>query len=137
MTEWKFAMLMLAPFMRGHQMMRTWAAVMGASVATFFVHDPIGFVAIDAIAAALVMARPNGLPQKAIGALFALMVMFDLGFYLSPSADWALFSSVLTGIGWVQWLILAGWTGHDAWRNYRGWSDATDRLPAAYQRRIR
>ena len=129
-------MLMLSPFMRGHQMLRTWIAVMGASVATMFFHGAVAFIAIDAIAAAVVMARPTGLPQKVIGALFALMVMFDLGFYLSPSADWGLFSAVLTGIGWLQWLILAGWTGHGFWRDYRVWSDTANRPPAPYQRRV-
>lgn len=129
-------MLGLSPFMRGHQMLRTWAAVMGASAATYFVHDPVGYMAIDAIAAAIVMARPAGLPQRAIGALFTLMVLFDLGFYLSPHADWGLFVSALSIVGWVQWLILAGWAGHDAWGHYLRWSDPRSGSPVAYKRRF-
>ena len=135
MTHWEMAMLGLAPLMRGHQMLRTWLAVMGASVATYFVHDPMGYMAIDAIAAAIVMARPSGLAQKAIGALFTLMVLFDLGFYLSPQHGWDLFVSALSFVGWVQWLILVGWVGHDAFRRYRGWASPPDRVPAPYKGR--
>jgi hypothetical protein len=135
--EWKLAMLALAPFLRGRQKQRTWVAMFGASVATYFVHDPVGFLAIDAIAAAIVVARPSGLPQKAIGGLFVWMMMFDLGFLLSPHAGWDLFFTLSTGLGWFQWMILAGWEGHDAWRRYRNWSDAVDRPPPAYEGRVR
>ena len=137
MTSWDVAMLGLAPLMRGHQMARTWVAVMGASVATFFVHDPVGFMAIDAVAAAIVMARPSGLAQRAIGALFTIMVMFDLGFFLSPQRNYDMFYGVLMVIGWGQWLILAGWTGHDLWGRYRNWSSPANGAPPAYQRRVR
>jgi hypothetical protein len=133
-------MLVIAPFMRGRPMLRTWAALLGASVATYWVQTPLGYLAIDAVAAAIVVARPSGLAQKAIGALFVCMVLFDLGFYLSPviadflnqfgfrlseQADVELFRAVLTWIGWVQAAILAGWLGHDAWGRYRNWSNPT------------
>jgi hypothetical protein len=120
-------MLVIAPFMRGRPMLRTWAALLGASVATYWVHTPLGYLAIDAVAAALVVARPSGLAQKAIGALFVCMVLFDLGFYLSPQFNGELFRAILTGIGWVQWLILGAWAGHDTWGRYRNWSN-----PALY-----
>lgn len=137
LTSWKVAMLALTPFMRGNQMLRTWAAVFGASVATYFFQGVPAFIAIDAIAAALVIARPSGLAQKSIGALFVCMLLFDLGFYLSPQENVDLFRAVLTGIGWFQWLILLGWTGHDCWRRYRSWSDAPYSPPAAYQGPVR
>lgn len=137
LTAWKAAMLMLTPFMRGRQMLRAWVAMFGASVAAYFVRDPVAYIAIDAIAAALVMARPSGLPQRAIGALFVLMLMFDLGFYLSPQANPGLFYMVLMALGWGQWAILAGWTGHDAWRNYRGWADPVGNPSVAHERTVR
>ena len=137
MTEWKLAMLALAPLMRGHEMLRTWLAMFGASVAALLVQDVVAYIAIDAIAGAIVMARPSGLAQKAIGALFVLMVMFDLGFYLSPHADWGLFASALSAVGWVQWVILGAWSGHAAWGRYRGWADARNGLPAANKGRFR
>ena len=129
-------MLGLSPFMRGRQMLRTWIVLMGASVATYVVHDPVSFMAIDAISAAAIMARPSGLPQRAIGALFTLMVLFDLGFYLSPQNGWGLYYSALSVVGWVQWAILAGWAGHDWFGRYRSWASPAGGLPAAYKRRV-
>lgn len=110
-------------------MLRTWIAMFGASVAAYWVQDVVAYIAIDAICAALIMARPSGVAQKAIGALFVLMVMFDLGFYLSPQTDWGSFAGALTATGWVQWCILLGWTGHDAWGRYRNWANALDSPP--------
>lgn len=130
-------MLMLAPMMRGNQMLRTWVALFGASVATFFFTGVPAFVAIDAIAAALIIARPSGLAQKTIGALFVCMVLLDLGFYLSPQENVDLFRAILTGIGWFQWAVLLGWTGHDAWGRYCSWSGAPYSPPAALKGPVR
>jgi hypothetical protein len=135
MTEWKWAMLAIIPFLRGREMVRTWAVMFTASMATFVIHTPVGYMAIDAVAAALVMVRPAGLPQRLIGALFVGMLMFDLGFYLSPGADQVLFNGILTGIGWLQWAILGAWTGHDIWRNHRVGADAADGVSVARQGR--
>ena len=134
LTAWDAAMLALLPFLRGHQMARTWAALGGASIATFFVHDPVGYIAIDAIAAALVLRDPAGLPQKAIASLFVVMMFFEIGFVLSPQASWETFTAVLTGLGWAQWAILAGWFGGERWRHYQAWDRAVDRPPPAFQR---
>lgn len=134
---WNYAMIALAPLLRGNQMRRTWVAMFGASVATYFFHGVTAFIAIDAIAAALVIARPSGLAQKAIGALFVCMLLFDLGFYLSPQENVDLFRAILIGIGWFQWFILLGWTGHDYWRRYRDWSDAPYSPPAALEGPVR
>jgi hypothetical protein len=136
-APWKVAMICIAPFMRGRPMLRTWVALFAASVATYFVHTPLGYLVIDAVAASLIVARPSGLAQKAIGALFVSMVLFDLGFYLSPQADENLFRTVLTGIGWIQWLILGAWGGYDLLGRYRDWNSGVDRPPVAHQRRIR
>lgn len=135
-NPWKAAMLVIAPMMRGRPMFRTWIALFGASVATFFVHAPLGYLAIDAIAASIVVARPSGLAQKAIGVLFVCMVLFDLGFYLSPQADSDLFRTILTGIGWLQWLILGAWAGHDLLGRYRNWNSGVDCPPHTVQRRV-
>lgn len=137
MTEWKWAMLALLPLLRGREMQRTWAVMFVASLATFVIHGPVAYMAIDALAAALIMVRPAGLAQRMIGALFVVMLMFDLGFYLSPGADGNLFRSILTGIGWVQWLILGVWTSHDLWRHHRGNADLVHRVSPARQGRTR
>ena len=134
-TSWDAAMLALLPLLRGHQMARTWAALGGASLATFFVHDPVGYIVIDAIAAALVLRDPAGLPQKAIARLFVLMIFFEIGFaFFSPRASWETFTAILTWIGWAQWAILAGWFGGERFRHYQTWDRAADRPPPAAQR---
>lgn len=137
MNGWDAAMIALAPFLRGHQMQRTWLAVIGASVATFFVHDPLGFILIDVAAAVIVMAAPSSKPQKMIGAVFCLMIIFELAFMLTPRNNWDLFVNSLMALGWVQVAILAGWTGHDHFRRYLRWSDPGSGPPAGVQRRVR
>ena len=129
-------MLTTGMFLQSRPMLRTWAALFGASIAAFWIYSPLGYLAIDLIAASLIVARPSGLAQKAIGALFVCMVLFDLVFYLSPQADVELFRATLTGISWVQWLILGTWIGHDTWRRYHNWSNATGSIPYSGQRRV-
>ena len=136
MTSWDAAMLGLSPFMRGHQMMRTWLALMCASLPTFIVTDAVGYFLVDVTAAAIVMARPAGLPQRMIGGLFTLMALFDLGYVLSSQADWSLFTSALRYTGWAQWAVLAGWAGHDFLGRFVRWNGPAHGASAANQRRI-
>jgi hypothetical protein len=137
LTSWNYAMLAIAPFMRGKPMLRTWVALSAASFLSWHSTDLTAWIAIDAIAAAIVVSRPANLPQKLIGALFVCMVLFDLGFYLSPQADSGLFIAVCTAIGWLQWAVLAGWTGNDAWRRFSDWNSVGDRPPDTVERHIR
>lgn len=130
-------MLLIAPIMRQKPMLRTWAAMFGASIAALYSPSLAGYMVIDGIAAAIIMSRPAGLPQRAIGALFALMMVFDLGFYLSPQQGWDLFVAASTAIGWVQWAILGVWAGHDAWGRYIRWSDPRNGIPPPVQRGAR
>lgn len=130
-------MMLLLPFLRGRHKLRTWAAVFGASIATYFIQDPVGYLIIDSIAAAIVVARPAGIAQKIIGMLFVWMMMFDLGYLLSPHAGWDLFFGLSLALGWLQFTILAGWEGHDAIRRYRDWSDPLHGSLPADQRRVR
>lgn len=129
-------MLALTPFMRGHQMARTWLALMAASLSTFVVHDAVGYFLVDVTAAAIVMSRPSSIPQRLIGALFTLMALFDLGYVLSPQGDWTLFTSALRWVGWAQWAVLAGWAGYDFLGRYIRWSRPAGGASTAYQRRI-
>ena len=119
-TDWKVAMLLLVPFIRGHQKVWAWAVLMGASLSTYVVTGAVGYMAIDIVAAALILAtKPSNLPQRLIGALFVGMLMFDLGFYLSPQANPEILRFNLVALGWLQWAVLAAWTFHDFRRNYR------------------
>ena len=136
MTSWDAAMLGLTPFMRGHQMMRTWLALMGASLSTFVVHDAVGYFLVDVTAAAIVMSRPSSIPQRLIGALFTLMALFDLGYVLSSQADWTLFTGALRWFGWAQWAVLAGWAGHDFLGRFVRWNGPADSASLARERRL-
>jgi hypothetical protein len=137
LTSWNYAMFAIAPLMRGRPMLRTWFALSAASFLAWHSTGLVAWIAIDAIAAAIVVSRPSGLAQKLIGALFVGMVLFDLGFYLSPQANSGLFIAVCTAIGWFQWAVLTGWIGHDLWRRYRNWDSPADSAPVAVQGRIR
>jgi len=129
-------MIAIAPLMRGRPMFRTWLALTLASIGAWLVNDIAAYIVIDLLAASIVVARPSSLPQKLIGALFICMVLFDIGYYLSPRADGELFLSVLTAIGWFQWFVLVGWAGHGAWRRYIHWSDPAGSVFATNQRRV-
>lgn len=142
MTSWDAAMLGLTPFMRGHQMMRTWLALMGASLSTFVVHDAVGYFLVDVTAAGIVMSKPSSLPQRLIGALFTLMAVYDFGFWAAGAlfglqGDWTLFTSALRYTGWAQWAVLAGWAGHDFLGRFVRWNGPADSASLARERRIR
>lgn len=113
LTAWKLALLAVLPFLRSEGMLRTWAAMMGGSLATFTFHSPESWFIIDAISAAIVLRPLAGLMQKAIGICFVGMMFFSLGFIIGGQADPALYRMALTGAGWVQWALLLGWTIHD------------------------
>lgn len=130
-------MLGLTPFMRGHQMLRTWLALMGASLSTFIITDPVGYIMVDGVAAAIVMARPAGLAQKAIGALFTLMMLFDLVYALTPQHNYGIFINALRVVGWAQWAVFAGWVIHDRWGRYLRWVSPASGSPPSGERRIR
>lgn len=88
----------------------------GASAAAMLVppgHAP-SYMAIDMLAGALILTRPAGLPQRAIGLLFAFMVTFDLGFIVADNPDQV--TTYITAnvfMGWVQWAILLAWGAID------------------------
>lgn len=124
-------MLTLIPFLRGRPKLRTWCAMAGASAATLYVQGPVGYVAIDALAAVVVISRPAGLAQKAIGTLFALMMIFDLVYALTARANPELFYNSLIALGWVQWAILGAWIGHDYVGRYLRWASVGNGPPAA------
>ncbi|MCR4297254.1 MAG: hypothetical protein NUV75_00665 [Gallionella sp.] len=113
MTDWKLAMIVVLPFLSGEGKLRAWAALLGASLAAMVLHEPFEWFIIDAIAAAIVMRPLAKVPQKAIGICFIGMMFYSLGFIIGGEGDPYLYRMVLTGIGWIQWAILAGWVGHD------------------------
>jgi len=112
MQPWHWAMLALLPFMGDSHRLRTWAALMGASVAPHLlpVMSVEWYVVIDAVAGTLVLRRPTGCAQRAIGALFALMVVYSVGYMLADNpAGASVYLDAHTITGWAQWGCLAGW----------------------------
>lgn len=103
-------MLLLLPFMlQRRSMLRTWAALLANSMAAAFFPLVGAYIIIDGISAALVMRRPRGLAQRAIGLLFAGMVLTHVGFLLSPQASGLLHWQVNMLIGWLQMACLFLW----------------------------
>jgi hypothetical protein len=132
-------MLVSLPFMTAAPKLRTWATMFVSSGATLFV--PVGhapaYLAIDLISGALVLMRPAGLPQRAIGLLFAFMCMFDLGFILSghpERMDTYISANVL--IGWLQWAILLAWGAYGV-RQYLARRHGAVRGPIPAGKRVR
>ncbi|MGL5734045.1 MAG: hypothetical protein ACRCYS_04185 [Beijerinckiaceae bacterium] len=139
MSEWKIAMLAALPLMTAGPKLRTWLALMGAAAAATIVPTMtlgpnvdsvvIGwYISIDALAGWVVLRHPAGWVQKFIGAAFALMVSFHVGFLIADRPAATLdYLHWLAWAGWVQWAALAGWGVHDvgkgasnrlrAWRN--------------------
>jgi hypothetical protein len=128
--SWYIAMVALLPFLWDGNpwspRIRSWLVLMAASLLTF-VHQSHGFyIAINIMGAGLILAYPVTQWQRAIGLLFVVMGFLVLGHYLSAlqnfsSAERALpvLMQGLYAIGWAQFFVLLGWTGHELFRRYR------------------
>ncbi len=116
LTPWKAAMLLILPLMGRAPKLRAWIAVMGSSVLAWLLPlSPEMYLAIDLACGALVLAKPAGIPQKAIGLVFANMALIDAGYIVSPQADHGiLYYWIMLVLGWVQFAILATWGAYDA-----------------------
>ena len=112
MTAWHLGMLALLPFMGSGPKARTWAALMCAGVTPWLLPAMAvpAYIVIDAIAGAVVLRRPAGFTQRAIGACFALLVMFHVGFLMSHTGgDTAMYYQANVVTGWAQFILLAAW----------------------------
>jgi hypothetical protein len=137
MTDWKLAMLLALPLMVAWRAglprlemtrrLRVWGAMFGASLVAAMVPalpltspPPMGTMAaymLADFAGAWIALRPKpiGCAQRAIGLLFAAMVLFHVGFILSAQGSSAtLYTSALGLFGWVQWACLVLWGGYGA-----------------------
>lgn len=133
MSLWKFAMIAIIPLMwtelrlRGFdpQKVRVWLAMMGGSLVAKLVGfmavsgaDQLGiYIALDIAVASVILAKPRGLPQKSIGALSGVMVLFGVGYLLSVTmggGNPSLYGEVMQGLSWARWGILFSWGAGDA-----------------------
>jgi len=71
-------------------------------------------LAIDAIAAAVILYRLSGQWQVALGLTYCLQIAMHLAYGLLSSAHAWPYYSALTAIAWLQLLLVAGWSG-DVW----------------------
>lgn len=140
------------------QKLRTWAALVGASLLNWAVTPQTGgvpilqYIAIDSLAALVLIWPPASQFQRKITALFAIMVLTHVGFaagrlawgdiaweamVLPSQAHW----TVNNLLGWVQFALLAWWGGSDVGRYVRnnrgGGSVGGDRHGVANIRRGR
>ena len=116
MTAWHFAMLGIIPLMGSRQRMRCWVTMLAASAAAWLIGAaaPIPYMFIDLVGGLVILTRPYGIGQRAIGMVFAMMAIFDAGYLLSPQVDnGQLYTEALTFLGWVQFSILTIWGLHD------------------------
>lgn len=126
---WPVAMVCLLPLLAAGSPMRlagvhipwgkrgrTWLVLFCAGFAgTLFAAELIfAFAAIDGVAAAMVLKRPRGEAQRAIGLLFVGMLFVHLGFYLAcrmqPGPhDFTVYAQINRLLGWLQWACLLSW----------------------------
>ncbi len=100
---------------------RTWLILFGAALAGGFFDagNIMAFAAIDAVAVYLVLKRPRGEAQKAIGLIFAMMLCVHIGFYVACHMQpgphdvegYAAYNRLL---GWLQWAFLFSWGASSA-----------------------
>ena len=133
MTGWQIAMLYLAAFIVAHfawdvrpwHRVRTWIALFGAGFVGHLANAQYGgtdrlmaaYIVIDLTAAAIVLVRPAGLAQKAIGFCFAVMVLAHIGMVIASvfgPANPASYDDLNMRLGWAQFLILLLWSCEDA-----------------------
>ena len=125
-------MLYLAAFIVAHfawdvrpwHRVRTWIALFGAGFLGQYANATISnvdalmasYIALDLTAAAIVLVRPAGIAQKAIGFCFAVMVLAHIG-VVSASAvgpiNTVIYDDLNTRLGWAQFLVLLLWSCDD------------------------
>lgn len=90
-------------------MVRTWLALLAACGAAWLFPHIAAFIAIDLIAAAIVVKHPSGWHQRLICLAFIAMIMVEVGYIVSPNMDEAVVSNAGLVLGWIQWALLIRW----------------------------
>jgi len=108
--------------------LRTWAAMMWSSFLAWgavmvpdatLMHVVLMFIAIDIVAGYIVMIRPAGHAQKAIGLCYMVMIFYHIGIAAASLYGPVFtdsYTAFLTATGWAQFAILTLWSGWDVGR---------------------
>lgn len=134
MTLWHAGMLALLPVLwagarartswAARAKVHTWVALMVAGCIPWLLPAMAvpAYIGVDAVAGAIVLRRPAGCAQRAIGACFALLVMFHVGFLASyaPGNEY-MYYQANTATGWAQFALLAVWGLADAGKAVLHW----------------
>lgn len=125
-------MLCLAVFIGAHfvwnvrpwHRVRSWLALFAAGLLGHVANVNLGgtdwlmgaYIAIDLAAAGIILIRPAGIAQKAIGFCFAVMVLAHIGVLsasLSGPINTTTYNDLNVRLGWAQFLILLLWSCTD------------------------
>ena len=119
MTSWQIAMLLALPLCLEPIRFRTWAAMfasglVGHIVSAAYPAPILAFMAIDIVAALVILARPKGLAQQYIGITYVGMICSHIGYAIArnPLAI-NVYYEMLTAAGWLAWGILLCWGASD------------------------
>jgi len=105
--------------------LRTWGAMFGSSLLAWAIPNiPLiwliaCFIIIDTLAGFVVMVRPAGAAQKAIGFFYFIMLLQHIAVAiasLSGPVNTTSYQASLVFAGWSQFAILLAWSGWDVGR---------------------
>ncbi len=107
--------------------LRTWAALFCSSLAGWIAVanseavPVLSFIIIDILAGVVVLARPAGLAQRAIGLCYGVMILSHIGYkiallYFQGVVSSTSYEAFMTFAGWAQLVILTVWSGWDVGR---------------------
>lgn len=107
--------------------LRTWAAMFCSSLAGWFAVSFYGgvpvlsFIIIDTLAGVIVLARPAGIAQRAIGLCYGVMILSHIGYkiallWFNGVVSSTSYEAFMTFAGWAQLVILTAWSSWDVGR---------------------
>ncbi len=115
---------------------RTWIALFASSIAALIASHHVAdwdglmrsYILIDGLAAWVVLIRPAGAAQRAIGLCYFVMILSHIGLVgasLGGRVDTASYDSLQGALGWAQFAILCLWSAWDVGKAivHRLWPD--------------
>lgn len=91
--------------------MRSWAGL-GFAALMGQLLPPLsagGYIFVDGLAAWMILRSPAGVAQRTIGALFALMVLYHVGWIAGGRGNHETYLGSQYAVGWIQLVCLGTW----------------------------